>query len=405
MSEKDIRRNAVILEKLKNYPEIIAKYYQSLLDNGKSLGTARTYMASVFQFLDYSYGDHISDDFFCSTSENDIAFFLDSLKTRGDRTKDASGTAKAAVWSALMSLFSFISSQCYGAENPVEKVPRPALEKKSNSDLVYLTPEETKTLLQTVEYDASFKFVRRDKSILMLGLYCGLRINEILALNVDDVNLENGTLRIANSKKGDRIISISEQIQNELYYWLADRKYDFEEIKTDALFVSQIKARLSADMVQKLLNKYSREIGKHVTPRVLRNTFAITLYRKTGDVRLCAKYLDHESMATTQRYIEQVVLKDTDIRGIDDLYENLPNISYEKQVIEIKPERNYVHQRPISDIGDLDLTVRAYNCLKRANIKDIRDLMAKTDDELLKIRNMTPEIFDEVKQCLKKVGL
>ena len=84
---------------------------------------------------------------------------------------------------------------------------------------------------------------------------------------------------------------------------------------------------------------------------------------------MCAKYLDHESIATTQRYIEQVVRKDTDIRGIDDLYENLPSISYEQQEVEIKPERNYVHQRPISDIGDLDLPTRAYSCLKRANIE------------------------------------
>ena len=321
MSEKDIRRNAAISDKLKNYPEIITKYYQNLLESGKSLGTARTYMASIFQFLDYSYGDHIPDDFFYSTSENDITFFLDSLKAKGDPNVSASGSAKAAVWSALMSLFSFISTKYSQVNNPVENIPRPAMTKKSASDLVYLTPEEASTLLDAVERDSSLDFMYRDMSIVMLGLFSGLRINEILDLNVDDVDIQNGTVRINDLQKGVRFINVSESVQRTLRGWLSDRKYNFAYIDTDALFVSQVKRRLSADMVQKFLNKYAKELDKHITPRVLRNTFAVNLYKKTKDIMLLAKYLDHASIATTQRYVDQLMLKEEKTFNMDCLYD------------------------------------------------------------------------------------
>lgn len=322
MSEKDIRRNAAISDKLTNYPKIITQYYHSLLENGKSLGTARTYMASVFQFLDYCYGDHIPADFFYSISENDIVFFLESIKAKGKLGIAASGSAKAAVWSALMSLFTFISAEYPPVENPIKNIPRPAMTKKSASDLVYLTPEEASTLLDAVERDSSLDYMYRDMSIVMLGLYSGLRINEILDLNIDDVDIQNGTLRISDSKKDVRFINMSESLQQTLRGWLSDRKYNFPDIDTDALFVSQVKSRLSADMVQKLLNKYADGLGKHVTPRVLRNTFAVNLYKKTRNIMLLAKYLDHTSIATTQRYVEQISDDNINIViDMDELYD------------------------------------------------------------------------------------
>lgn len=321
MTEKDTKIDVAIRMRLIKYPRIITRYYNSLIDSGKTYGTAKTYMQSIFQFLDYSYGDYVPDDFFYSVSENDISFFLDSLKARSNPSESASASAKAAVWSALMSLFTFVSTECYYGENPVTKVPRPSLDKKADEDFAYLTPVETRTLLQAIEREANPRFICRDKSIFMLGLYCGLRINDILALNVDDVDLENRTIRIIDPKKGDRFVSMSEAIERELVCWINDRNDQFEDIDTDALFISQLKVRLSPDMVQKMLNKYSTGIKKRITPRVLRNTFAVNLYARTGDVLLCAKYLDHASIATTQRYVEQVIACDKNLLNIDELYD------------------------------------------------------------------------------------
>ena len=71
------------------------------------------------------------------------------------------------------------------------------------------------------------------------------------------------------------------------------------------MFISQFNRRISDDMVEELLKKYSHGItDKHVTPHVMRHSCATNLYEATGDIYLCAKQLHHKNVATTQRYAE-----------------------------------------------------------------------------------------------------
>lgn len=303
MQEREDRIYQQIIDKLENYPRIVYEYCDYLIKGEKSIRTTRTYINTVIQFLDTTYSDRIPHEFWKTITEIEIQQFLDSLRSNKsyDIIGSASAAAKATCWSALYSFFEFLIPQ-HLSFNPVNRIKRPQIPK--HQAMIYLTLDEVDLLYKNISRTTNKNLQCRDRCILMLGLECALRASEVVNLDIDDINWRNSEIQITSDDGNCRVMKIHDNVKEELRHWLRCREKNYDA-PTRALFVSQEMKRLSQRSLKDILDKYSVGIEKQVTFQVLRSTCVVTLYNKTNDIGLCAKYLQC-TIEAAQRYLYQI---------------------------------------------------------------------------------------------------
>jgi integrase/recombinase XerD len=136
----------------------------------------------------------------------------------------------------------------------------------------------------------------------------GLRVTELVSLNVDDVNLASATLRVARPKdKSDRIVPIHERAIEPLQDYLErGRMQLLRNPKEMALFLNHRGRRLTRQGLWLIVKHYVREVGlvEDVTPHTLRHTFATHLIEKRADLEYVQEILGHANISTTQVYAQ-----------------------------------------------------------------------------------------------------
>ncbi len=182
-----------------------------------------------------------------------------------------------------------------------EKIELPKIEERK---VMYLTREELQSLFDCV--DLSKKTGPRDISILTLLYSTGLRVSEIVSLNIDQINIEKGEFMIRGKGRKLRISFISKTAKKYLGEYIKTRTDTLEP-----LFISlsnksknNDSRRLQSRDIERLVNKYKKKAGiiKQVTPHTLRHTFATELLSNGADLRSVQDLLGHSSITTTQIY-------------------------------------------------------------------------------------------------------
>ncbi len=168
---------------------------------------------------------------------------------------------------------------------------------------IYLTEHERDLILE-VALDSAPRGVPnggiRNAAILGIGLYAGLRVSEIVGLDVSDVDLDAGTIRVRHGKGDkDREVPLHAFAGDLIVEWLSGRLDT-----SPALFVSRQGTRLSVRAVQQMVGRLARDarLTKHITPHKLRHSFATLLLDRGADLRVIQELLGHESIATTEVY-------------------------------------------------------------------------------------------------------
>ncbi|MBQ8133014.1 MAG: tyrosine recombinase XerC [Clostridia bacterium] len=233
----------------------------------------------------------------------DILLFLNYCQN--DRKN--SSTTRARKTSSLKNFFRYLTVKVNKLSyNPTEALDSP---KKPKSMPKYLTLEDSLKLLKAV--DGEFK--ERDYCILIFFLNCGMRISELVGINLSDINSEN-MLRIRGKGKKERMLYLNEACVDALQNYLKVRPVDGIDDK-DALFISRKNCRMTPKAVQYMLDKYLKKIGlagQGYSPHKLRHTAATLMYQKGGvDIRTLQAILGHSNLGTTQIYThiadEQVI--------------------------------------------------------------------------------------------------
>jgi integrase/recombinase XerD len=258
----------------------------------------------VIKFIEFTFGDKCEEDFYVKVNSNHINRYITSLRTKSvhGKTERTSDSHKTQNWSALNSFFQFLVPD-YISVNPVSKTKRPKM--KDNPHVTFLTTEEMSKIFDNVKEKAKPKMLNRDLCLLKLGFATGLRISAIVQIDIDDLDLDHNQIKITEKGDRDYHVMIGDNLKKQIELWLKDRATYFGKTKSNALFVSQEKNRLSPRSVKDLIDKYTLGItDKNVTPHVMRHSCATNLYEKTGDIYLCAKQLHHANVSTTQRYAE-----------------------------------------------------------------------------------------------------
>jgi tyrosine recombinase XerC len=209
-------------------------------------------------------------------------------------------TTIANKMSAIRSFYRYLHREELIKENPLETVTSPKLDRRLP---VILSTDEMARLL-----DAPSKTTpvgQRDRAIIELLYASGLRVSEVVSLNLAQVDLSEKEVRVVGKGNKERIVLIGEPAANCIVTYLNDgRKKLLGNKTTNAVFVNQYGNRLIDRRVQKIIDRYAKEanINRKVHPHILRHTFATHMLDGGADLRVVQELLGHASLSTTQIY-------------------------------------------------------------------------------------------------------
>lgn len=302
--ENKIKKN--IDDKLSTLPSIFTDFYNYMESDQKSYITMKHYIDYVSDFMIYINCTKNDNEFYKVVTVQQLREYIVSLRCRTEDGKDVrnADSTQATRWSALNAFFNFLVMDDYIEVNPMTKTKRP--KNKKQTEIVYLERDEISTLLNTVKANAKKMWVNRDLAIITLGISTGLRVGAIVAINLSDIDFKNNTIRVIEKGAKDRLIRFGDNTRAILSQWILDRNSYFDNLETDALFISQHRQRITTTSIRRLFVRYTGDVDKHITPHTMRKTAATQACQSGTDINTIASMLGHNSITTTQKYMAVV---------------------------------------------------------------------------------------------------
>ena len=275
----------------------LIKAYENYLSKVKmaSANTVASYMRDIRQFSQWLELEQVA---LVDAQQLHISGYLDALQDDG-----RSGATISRNLASLKNFYSYLVSTGFVEQTPVTDVHINRGQKKLPS---ILTGREIEQLLAQPQC----KDLKgcRDKAMLETMYATGIRVSELIELNVDDVNLESGTIRCCGARK-TRTIPLYPAALRVLAVYLRDvRPAMIAEPQEQALFVNISGVRMSRQGFWKILKVYqsTAHIDKEITPHTLRHSFAVHLLENGADLDSLQELMGHSDISSTQMYTQMV---------------------------------------------------------------------------------------------------
>jgi len=258
--------------------------------------------------LDYAYAFRFFFNYFCDKNGTLVQSFdfdeLNKLTEENLRefynfSYDAKGlNSTRKTLFILRTFYNFLVAKKLVKENLVLNIRMP---KRIDKQIVFMSESEMQRILDAVDETESNQrhiVAERDKTILMMFLHTGLRLAEVIKLNVGDIDIDNGMFTVMRKFDKHSTIYISDNLKSRLKFFLENRKPD------EPLFMSNQNKRFSPRGLHDIIVKYRRKAGitKNITAHKFRSTFGVKVYSETKDIYLTADLLDHFDVRNTTRY-------------------------------------------------------------------------------------------------------
>jgi tyrosine recombinase XerC len=272
--------------------EIFRQYIEYLrVERNASPYTVRNYTASLLEFFNY-------------VKERDIASLKDVTKqTLRDYLSHlmGKGFAKSSIarrLSAIRSFYRYLMREEMIPANPAATTASPRLDKRLPS---FLTIGEAKRLIESP--DLSTPQGLRDRALLEMLYASGLRVSELVKMDIEQVNLHSNEIRVWGKGSKERVVLMGTPAASALTDYIErGRPGLLAGKRSHAMFLNRYGGRLPARRVQKILDKYARSIDKKVHPHMLRHTFATHLLDGGADLKVVQELLGHADLSSTQIY-------------------------------------------------------------------------------------------------------
>jgi integrase/recombinase XerD len=274
------------------------------VEKGLASNTLESYHRDLRAYTGYLRQIGVSS--FQDSTRNNIVGFLLSLQR--------SGKAKATISRNLASVRSFyhyLFREKLICDDPSVDLESPKLDKKLPR---VLSTQEINLLLE--QPNATQVAGKRDKAMLELIYATGIRVSELMSLDMEDINIEAGFIRCTGKGTKERIIPMgSVAVRNVEQYISTSRPKLIRNNGEYALFVNQHGKRLTRQGFWKILKKYAGTAGinKAITPHTLRHSFATHLLENGADLRSVQEMLGHADISTTQIYTQVTTNKLKDV--------------------------------------------------------------------------------------------
>lgn len=299
------------------------EYLNSFLDYtmtilNKSPNTVKEYnydLATFLKFIKIRFNLTKEDDFSMITIKDidintikkitldDIHAFLSYLTT----TYHSKAATRARKASSIRVFFNYLCAKTNLIEtNPAQNLETPKLDKRLPK---YLSLEDSKKLLNVTQNEDN-RNMERDYAIITLFLNCGMRLSELVGININDIDFSENKMTVIGKGNKERTIYLNKACIRAIHEYLDIRPKD--GIKTDklnskkALFLSERRERISKRTVQHIVDKELMAAGldtKKYSTHKLRHTAATLMYQYGNvDIRALQEVLGHESISTTEIY-------------------------------------------------------------------------------------------------------
>ena len=253
--------------------------------------TVNSYSEDIYKYLEYMESKNIS-------SALDISYnnLLDYLKYLDDNKYEVSSVARKIV--SIKAFHKYLSEN-YNVVDISTKINTPKFYRKLPN---ILTIEEVDNLLD-IKLDTPFDY--RNKAMLELMYSSGLRVSELINLELSDIDLNNNYVRCFGKGSKERIVPVGEYSSKYLSIYINEYRDSMKKgYYTEKIFLNNHGKEMTRQGFFKIIKKIAKDkdINKNITPHMLRHSFATHLLNNGADLRRIQEMLGHSSISTTQIY-------------------------------------------------------------------------------------------------------
>ena len=274
---------------------MVLKQYSAylLLERGLSNNTREGYLNDVKKLLNYLNENNLS---LKDVSLDHLHNFIATLHDLG-----ISSRSQARIISGIKSFFRFLKLENHIDTNPTLLLESPRVGRKLPE---VLSIEEIDEMISCIDLSANEG--QRNRAIIETLYSCGLRVSELINLEINKIFLEEEYIVIKGKGNKERIVPISPTAIHEIKLYLDDRRHlDIKSGEENILFLNRRGRRLTRVMIFYIIKQLAElaNIRKEISPHTLRHSFATHLLEGGANLRAIQQMLGHESISTTEIYI------------------------------------------------------------------------------------------------------
>lgn len=284
--------------------ELLKQFFQHLrYERNVSPHTLRNYLSDLEQFRDYLLAKGKVADIPVSEIDHlTIREWMASL--HGDHKK----TSVARKLASLRTFFQFLVREGIQENNPAKLVATPKIERKLPT---HLSMEDAVRFIETPDLNTDLG--RRDRAILEFLYATGMRVGELVGLNLKDIDFREKVVRVTGKRKKQRTLFFGDPALQSLMFYLNETRPTFlnncppSERDEQAVFLNYQGTRITTRSVGRMVDKYIKlctEINRDISPHSLRHSFATHLLDQGADLRHIQELLGHARLSTTQIYTQ-----------------------------------------------------------------------------------------------------
>lgn len=317
----DLKNTAQLRELVKELPAFASDFFRAM-EIKKATNTRRNYaydLNTFFYFL-RTQNPYFKDkdirtlpvsilDDIQPVDIEEYLSFLTYYKRDGQLYRNH-GEGKARKLATLNTFFGYYHKKGMIEKNAPSVVDVPRVKEKN---IIRLDANEVAQLIDNVESGEKLtkaqkrwheKTRDRDLAIIVTLLGTGVRVTELVGLDIGDLDFDNGAMRVIRKGGNEDMVYFGEEVEEMLRNYLDERlEMTPEPGHENALFISQNNTRITVRSVERLVKKYaSTATAKRITPHKLRSTYGTALYQETGDIYLVADVLGHKNVNTTRKH-------------------------------------------------------------------------------------------------------
>ena len=262
-------------------------------EKGLSKNTQLSYKNDLLKFINYLYQKNFAN--FNSLKRNDIRDYLFKLKSDGLKS---SSIARQII--SIKKFFEYLLNEGLISEDPSALINSP---KKWKTIPETLSVNEVSSLLSYVSNIKKYRHAFRDKVIIELAYACGLRVSEIVNLQINSIYFEESYIQVTGKGQKDRLIPVNKTTLSMIDEYINTERTKFSS-NSIFLFISQHKKPLTRQRIWQIIKLHIRNAGiiKNVSPHTLRHSFATHILENGGSLRAIQEMLGHSNISTTEIY-------------------------------------------------------------------------------------------------------
>ena len=280
-----------------NWQSILEDFRNFLkLEKNLSENTANAYSSDLKKLIQFFKENNVDE--YSVLKKNDL--INEFIR---NESKKINSSSQSRLISSLKRFFNFMILEKYIDENPLENISHPRLGSKLP---VTLNINEIDSMIEYYSFN-KINNKLRNKSIIELLYSCGLRVSELIQINISDIFETESLLKVLGKGNKERFVPISDQAKNFLNEYI---NYERNQVQAkrgfeDILFLNNRGKRLTRVMIYNIIEETRKKVGikKKISPHTLRHSFATHLLENGADIVSIQKMLGHSSITTTERYL------------------------------------------------------------------------------------------------------